>query len=189
MPVNYTLEIDGRSGSAVINSVGSGSSDGAITSPTITTDAKDTATKTIAKIETALIEKYIEGSVQIIPTHKVRKGMILYLSNLGAMFEGKYYVKRVAMSMSVDGFSVTLDVIRISDKIEKVSSTRIEKIALITPVVSSSPTYKTITIAYGDTLTKLARLYKSTVQELASINGIKNPDLIYAGKTLKVPVR
>ena len=68
MPVNYTLEIDGRSGSAVMNSVGSGSSDGAITSPTITTDAKDTATKTIAKNNRLRIAIKIGRDLAVLPT-------------------------------------------------------------------------------------------------------------------------
>ena len=48
--------------------------------------------------------------------------------------------------------------------------------------------YKTITIIRGDTLNKIANEYGTTVQELVSINNILNPNLIYTGNTLKVPV-
>lgn len=48
--------------------------------------------------------------------------------------------------------------------------------------------YKTITILRGDTLTKIAKEYGTTVNELARINNIQNINLIYAGRTLKVPV-
>ena len=48
--------------------------------------------------------------------------------------------------------------------------------------------YRTITIVSGDTLSQIARIYGTTVQELVRINNIQNPNLIYAGETLKVPV-
>lgn len=47
---------------------------------------------------------------------------------------------------------------------------------------------KTITIEKGDTLSELALKYNTTVEELAELNGIKNPDLIYAGNKLEIPV-
>lgn len=47
---------------------------------------------------------------------------------------------------------------------------------------------KRITIRWGDTLTALARKYDTTVAKLVSLNGISNPNLIYAGETLLVPV-
>jgi LysM domain len=50
------------------------------------------------------------------------------------------------------------------------------------------PRTRTITIARGDTLSGLARKYHTTVAELLKLNpGIKNPDLIYAGRKLNVP--
>lgn len=51
-----------------------------------------------------------------------------------------------------------------------------------------STNYVTITIVRGDTLSSIANNYGTTVQELVSINNISNPNLIYAGNTLKVPV-
>ncbi len=42
-------------------------------------------------------------------------------------------------------------------------------------------------IRWGDTLSGLARRYGTTVNALARANDIANPDLIYAGRTLKVP--
>jgi nucleoid-associated protein YgaU len=55
---------------------------------------------------------------------------------------------------------------------------------------SSSPSTKTkdYTIKAGDTLSALARKFGTTVSELMRLNPqIKDPNLIYAGKTLKVP--
>lgn len=48
--------------------------------------------------------------------------------------------------------------------------------------------YITITIPYGATLSGIAQKYNTTVSKLVQINNISNPDLIYAGDTLKIPV-
>ncbi|ABF92793.1 LysM domain protein [Myxococcus xanthus DK 1622] len=42
-------------------------------------------------------------------------------------------------------------------------------------------------IRKGDTLSELAARFKTSVKELARINNIANPDLIYAGATLRLP--
>lgn len=47
---------------------------------------------------------------------------------------------------------------------------------------------QTIVIQYGDTLSQLAVKYNTTVAELVLLNNIANPNLIYAGDTLLVPV-
>ena len=39
----------------------------------------------------------------------------------------------------------------------------------------------------GDTLSSLAIQYRSTVQEIATLNNIANPNLIYAGATIRIP--
>lgn len=44
-----------------------------------------------------------------------------------------------------------------------------------------------VKIKWGDTLGALARKFGTSVQDLAKANGIQNPDLIFAGSTLKVP--
>ena len=40
----------------------------------------------------------------------------------------------------------------------------------------------------GDTLSKIAKEYGVTVKQLQEANGIKNPNLIFAGKDLKIPI-
>ena len=42
------------------------------------------------------------------------------------------------------------------------------------------------TIKKGDTLWEIARRYGTTVQEIASINNIQNPNLIYPGETIRI---
>jgi len=54
---------------------------------------------------------------------------------------------------------------------------------------STKPTTQkvvTYTVKKGDTLSAIAQKYGTTVAELAAKNGIKNPNLIYAGQVLKV---
>ena len=50
-----------------------------------------------------------------------------------------------------------------------------------------SENFITYTVVWGDTLTSIARRYKTTVSELVKLNNIKNPDLIYVGQKLKIP--
>ncbi len=47
-----------------------------------------------------------------------------------------------------------------------------------------STTYR---IRSGDTLSAIAARFKTSVSELARVNKIANPDLIYAGETLRIP--
>ena len=56
------------------------------------------------------------------------------------------------------------------------------------PIPDDTTNYITIVIKRGDTLSELALKYNTTVQELVNLNGIKNPNLIYAGESLKVPI-
>ena len=46
---------------------------------------------------------------------------------------------------------------------------------------------QTYTIMPGDTLTKIAAKFNTTVDALVKANNISNPDLIIAGQTLKIP--
>lgn len=46
---------------------------------------------------------------------------------------------------------------------------------------------RTYTVKRGDYLSKIAQMYGTTWQKLAEINGLKNPNLIYAGQIIKLP--
>ena len=54
------------------------------------------------------------------------------------------------------------------------------------PAPTPEPTTTSYKIQSGDTLGKIASRYGTSVSKLAELNKIKNPNLIYAGKTLKV---
>lgn len=45
-------------------------------------------------------------------------------------------------------------------------------------------TRRTYKVKWGDTLSQIAREYKTTIENLVELNKIKNPNLIYAGETL-----
>ncbi len=45
----------------------------------------------------------------------------------------------------------------------------------------------TYTVQRGDTLSRIAVSYNTTVAQLAALNGLANPNLIFAGQVLKVP--
>lgn len=49
------------------------------------------------------------------------------------------------------------------------------------------PATKPYRVASGDTLTKIARQFKTDVATLTKLNNIANPDVIKAGQELKVP--
>ena len=46
---------------------------------------------------------------------------------------------------------------------------------------------KTYTVVSGDTLSKIAKKFGTTYQEIAQINGISNPNIIQVGQILKIP--
>lgn len=54
------------------------------------------------------------------------------------------------------------------------------------PAPQPAPAPQTYTVQSGDTLSGIAAKYNTTWQHLAAINGIQNPNLIYAGQVLKI---
>lgn len=52
--------------------------------------------------------------------------------------------------------------------------------------VRSKPTPQTYTVQKGDTLSKIAKKYNTTVDALQKLNNIKNPNLIRVGQKLRV---
>ncbi len=58
-----------------------------------------------------------------------------------------------------------------------------------TPTVTPQPTGDVIhTVQRSDTLTSIARRYGTTVQAIMDRNGIRNPNFIYAGQKLVIPI-
>lgn len=53
--------------------------------------------------------------------------------------------------------------------------------------LASGTTQKTYKVVSGDTLSKIAKKYGTTVDTLVALNGIKNKNLIYVGQIIKLP--
>ncbi|MBQ9700029.1 MAG: LysM peptidoglycan-binding domain-containing protein, partial [Lachnospiraceae bacterium] len=52
---------------------------------------------------------------------------------------------------------------------------------------ATSTKAKTYKVVKGDTLSKIAKQYGTTVDTLVKLNGIKNKNLIYVGQIIKLP--
>lgn len=138
----------------------------------------------------ARVNEYVEGVIQVVPNCDYKCKKIYGLNGVGKIFSGNYYVKRVRHSIS-DSYSVELEATQVQQFTVNTSTTetRVEPVKQDPPKAPEQPKYQVITIKRGDTLWALSRKYGTTVQELAKINNIKNPDLIFAGASLKVPVK
>ena len=91
----------------------------------------------------------------------------------------------------IDGSSVDLDYftdgIFLSDVSTPVSSVPEEQKP--SNPSESSTLVTTYTVQSGDTLSQIAARYGTMVNELISLNGISNPNLIYPGEVLRIPGR
>ena len=54
------------------------------------------------------------------------------------------------------------------------------------PGCAPSPAGTTYTFQPGDTLSGIAAQYGTSVSNLVALNGIANPDVIYAGQTIRI---
>lgn len=136
------------------------------------------------------VNEYIEGAIQVIPNCDYRCKKIYGINGVGSIFSGNYYVQKVTHTIS-DSYTVNMEVTQVEQLAvnKSVTKTRIQPAKQNPPKVPKAPNYQVITIKRGDTLWALSRKYGTTVQELAKINNIKNPNLIYAGAPLKVPAK
>lgn len=149
------------------------------------TDTKSQEAKEVTNTAKEITEKYIEGVISLVPNCDYRARTAFKVNGVGKLFEGTHYLRKVTHTINSDGYNVEAETIKMGNKSVLSSDESINK----EPKAPESPKYKYITIVWGDTLWALSRKYGTTVKHLADINNIRNPDLIYAGNKLKVPVR
>ncbi len=91
----------------------------------------------------------------------------------------------------INGISTYVDGDRFTKEIFMSESSEIPQVEKPKPddEENNKTTTKKIKIKWGDTLSELAIKYNTTVAELVRLNNIKNPNLIYAGNILIVPVK
>lgn len=89
----------------------------------------------------------------------------------------------------VDGISTYVDKNQFTKDIFMTQSTELPENEKPKPDENEQINTKEIIIKRGDTLTKIAKQYNTTVAELVALNNISNPNLIYTGNTLEVPVK
>ena len=85
----------------------------------------------------------------------------------------------------INGISGAVDLDRFSEEIflDETSEVPVTE----NPTVTSNTETITYTVQRGDTLWAIARRYGTTSEEIAEINNISNPNLIYSGQQLKIP--
>lgn len=85
----------------------------------------------------------------------------------------------------INGISGAVDLDRFSEEIflDETSEVPVTE----NPTGTSNTETITYTVQRGDTLWAIARRYGTTSEEIAEINNISNPNLIYSGQQLKIP--
>ncbi|MBO1087606.1 LysM peptidoglycan-binding domain-containing protein [Enterococcus hirae] len=67
-----------------------------------------------------------------------------------------------------------------------IDKSNVELLPDSTTVVEQPSVVQTHVVQYGENLSSIATKYRTTYQALASLNGLSNPNMIYAGQVLKV---
>ena len=124
------------------------------------------------------------GQVLTIPAQKTSN-----TNNSGNIGSRRYVVKRGdTLSEIALNYGTTVNAIVTANNIKNPNLIYVGQVLQIPTTslgVSSSVSY---TVKRGDTLSKIALNYGTTVNAIVTTNGIKNPNLIYAGEILRIPV-
>lgn len=76
--------------------------------------------------------------------------------------------------------------ILLADILSWIDKSNVELLPDSTTVAEQPSVAQTHVVQYGETLSSIATRYNTTYQTLASLNGLSNPNMIYAGQILKV---
>lgn len=123
----------------------------------------------------------LQATLEVMPDPKYRARNFINIEGVGNNFKGTYYVKQCTHRISKSGYSCNMSLIKTVDNGTAYNEDNRRDPA---PLKPSGITYR---IVWGDTLWRLAIRFNTTVKAIASLNGIKDPDVIYAGDTIKIP--
>lgn len=152
-------------------------------------DTFQSAQSELEKKVKTVTQEYVEGIASVLPNSDFRAKRVYTFDGVGKIFSGNYYAKKVRHIIDINGYNVELTVMKTEhNNTSASSSTRPAPTTTPAPVSQSNGQHTMYTIQRGDTLTSIARRYRTTVAYLASINNITNVNLIIAGRPLKVPV-
>ena len=122
------------------------------------------------------------GDTLIVPNN----GDIDDESGEGTSDETIYIVQRGdTLSQIALDFGTTVQAIAIRNNIQNVNLIYTGQV-LIIPTYSGNTNYITYKIQYGDTLWSISRRYGVSIAQLVRLNRIANPNLIYAGNTIRI---
>lgn len=132
------------------------------------------------------LQQYISASVA--------KRYALWVAEYGSRcnFSGTYGMWQYSSTGRVSGISGNVDMdicyVDYPAKIKAAGLNGFKKTTSSTTKPSASHAKKTVTytVKRGDTLSGIARRYKTTVAKLVKDNGIKNANLIYVGQKIKI---
>lgn len=122
----------------------------------------------------------------------VAKRYALWLAEYGSRcnYGGTYGMWQYSSTGRVPGISgnVDLDICYVDypAKIKAAGLNGFKKAATTKPTTSTTKKTVTYTVKRGDTLSAIAKRYKTTVAKLVKDNGIKNANLIYVGQKIKI---
>lgn len=127
-------------------------------------------------------------------SESVRKRYAMWVAEYGAKlnYAGQYGIWQNSSTGKVNGIDSNVDTdicyVDYPSIIKDRGLNGFEKSTEEKPVeakpVEAKP--KTYAVQKGDTLTAIAKKYKTSVKKLVELNNIENPNLIYAGQVLKV---
>lgn len=120
----------------------------------------------------------------------VKKRFTTWIAHYGTSedrYKGEYDVMQYTSSGKVNGINGNVDMNNMyRDLINEIKSGKPTESNKTENVPQQTNKETTYTVKAGDTLSGIASKFGTTYQELARINNIENPNLIYAGQVLKI---
>lgn len=77
------------------------------------TDVKESTDLAVKKKNTAKVEEYITGSMDVLPNSDFRPTQVYNVMGLGSLFSGKYYVNKVVHSIG-ETYTVNCEVMQVA---------------------------------------------------------------------------